>query len=134
MERSRKAKILMSFVFVILISVASIIASRDSSEGEIDENMVMGIEDFDGVPNITSVAPLSATVGEEYVYDVKIVDSDDDAFVLELTDRPSWLYIDDNNFVRGFPDKVGSYKFVLRVSDGENYSFQENYILVEDNE
>jgi hypothetical protein len=134
MERSRKAKILMSFVFVILISVASIIASRGSSEAEMEEKVVMGIEDFDGVPNITSVAPLSATVGEEYVYDVKIVDSDDDAFVLELTDRPNWLYIDDNNFVRGLPDKVGSYKFVLRVSDGENYSFQENYILVEDNE
>jgi hypothetical protein len=44
-----------------------------------------------------------------------------------------WMYLD-KNVVRGVPNVVGTYKFVVSVSDGVNSTSQINYIVVEDNE
>jgi hypothetical protein len=41
------------------------------------------------------------------------------------------MYIEDNR-VLGVPTEVGTYKFVVSVSDGVNSTSQINYVLVED--
>lgn len=131
MNKGQKIKIIVSGVFVLFLSVGTFIASLDKEIGEEDVNVVMGTEDFKGVPKIISVAPLSVKAGDMYIYDIKVVDSDSDSFFVEFVERPPWLYIEDDHIVKGLAEEKGSFKFVIRVSDGDHYSFQENYILVE---
>jgi hypothetical protein len=98
---------------------------------------VLGVnsEDFRNAPYITSVAPSSVTVGEFLKYEVRVsdLDSNDEEISISLEEGPDWMYIQ-NDTVQGSPSELGTYRYVVKVSDGVNSTSQINYILVEANE
>ena len=139
MEGSRKVKIIVSFVLVlILVTVGIVFSVINNNKARQEKNdAVMGQSDISGVPYITSVPPLVGYIGTEYVYDIKYSDSDSDSkdIVISLEGAPEWLSIEDRH-IYGIPPvgSSGQYKFNVRISDGTNSSIQENYILVQENE
>lgn len=138
MEGSRKIKIIVSFVLVlILVTVGIVFSVINNNKTKNEKNdVVMGQSDISGVPYITSVPPLVGYIGTEYVYDVKYSDSDSKAEEVSVTleNAPSWLSVEDLH-IFGIPPvgSVGQYKFNVKISDGVNSSIQENYILVQVN-
>jgi len=132
MEKAKKMKIFLSIVLIFFILVPAVYyISVDRLR--VDEE-VKGERDISGVPYIINIAPITAYVGEEYLYVPSLVDIDNLSadLVLELVESPSWLFLEDG-IIRGVPpyDSEGAYEFTLRVSDGENSSVRKSYILVE---
>lgn len=142
MKRSRKVKIFLSFLLVILIGFVSgyyiyfvngdedaVLGIQESQE-EADDYDLM---DFSKVPYIDSKPPMVGYEGVLYEYLIRPVGySEDIDLSLDFVDGPSWLSLD--NFVlSGIPPvgSAGSHRIVLRVSDGYNSSVQEEYIFVE---
>ena len=115
---------------VIFLLISTVLFSKDNKD--VSDLGVKGESDRYFVPRIVSVAPISVLEGREYIYDVKVIDSDSssDEILIDIVEGPAWLSLDDN-VVSGIAKGVGTYKLVLRVTDGENFSLQENYILVE---
>ncbi|NMC08877.1 hypothetical protein GYA44_00920 [Candidatus Microgenomates bacterium] len=135
MLKSRKVKIFFSIFLVSLIFISSLVFLflQKEKENAVEED-IKGEVDIVGVPYITNSMPISAPVNEEYLFVVKMVDSNTDVndLVLSLEKGPSWLSLDEN-VLSGTPlesDK-GTYKVSLRVSDGTNSSTKDGYILVE---
>ena len=136
MKRSRKVKIFLSSVVVIVIGLVSGYYMYFSTS---NEETVLGIQesqelvDLTKIPYIDTLPPIVGYEGVLYEYLVRPVSYDDELVVsLEYIEGPSWLSL--NNFVlRGTPPfgSSGSYKIALKVSDGYNSSIQEEYILIE---
>lgn len=136
MKRSRKVKIFLSSVVVIVIGLVSGYYMNFSTS---NEETVLGIQesqelvDLTKIPYIDTLPPIVGYEGVLYEYLVRPVSYDDELVVsLEYIEGPSWLSL--NNFVlRGTPPfgSSGSYKIVLKVTDGYNSSIQEEYILIE---
>jgi len=139
MEGSRKIKITVSFVLVlILVTVGIVFSIINNNKAKQEKNdVVMGQSDISGVPYIISLPPVVAYVGIEYVYDVKYSDSDSKVGDIKVTleNAPAWLSIEGLR-IFGIPTvgNIGQSKFNVRISDGVNSSIQENYILVQENE
>lgn len=139
MEGSRKIKITVSFVLVlILVTVGIVFSVINSNKAKQEKNdVVMGQSDISGVPYITSLPPVVGYIGIEYVYDVKYSDSDSkvEDIKVKLENAPVWLNIEGQH-ISGIPPvgSNGQQKFNVKISDGTNSSVQENYILVQDNE
>jgi hypothetical protein len=136
MSRSKRLKVLLSIFFVTLVSSLTWAYTQRYKEVSVEEyEEVLGVQVSTGIPYITSLPPIVAYEGELYEYYVRGVDSDTDLQDLSLgyIEGPEWLYLE--GFVlRGFVPEGsrGTYKIVLRVSDGYNSSTQEEYILVEE--
>jgi len=137
MGNSQRLKIFLSFVFVILVSVSAVVyvlgGKRDVQEDHSGD--VMGEEVVSGVPYIVTLPPLVAYEGGVYEYSVRVVDSDSrqEDLILEYLEGPSWLKLKDRVLSGSVPlGSSGTYKIILRVSDGYNTSSQENYILIEE--
>jgi hypothetical protein len=137
MKGSRKVKVLVSVVLVLLIAGFSFgyikfFPQEVEEEGQVG---VLGVESDTGVPYIISLPPIVAVEGQLYEYYVGVVDTDTDVenLGLEYVSGPDWLELEDM-ILRGIPPQgsSGTYKIVLRVSDGYNSSTQEEYILVEE--
>jgi len=139
MEGSRKFKITVSFVLVlILVSVGIVFSIINNNKAKQDENdAIMGQTDLSSVPYITSLPPVTGYVGVQYTYDMKYSDSDSElsSITTSLVNAPDWLLIEGLR-VYGIPPigSNGQHRFDVRISDGVNSSVQENYILVQDNE
>jgi len=139
MEGSRKLKITVSFILVlILVTVGIVFSVINSNKAKQEENeVVMGQSDISGVPYITSLPPVVGYVEIEYVYDVKYSDSDSkgEDIKVALESAPAWLSVEGMH-IYGIPSagNIGQTKFNVRISDGINSSIQENYILVQENE
>ncbi len=136
MEGSRKIKIIVSFVLVLILVTVGIVFSVINNKAKQGKNdVVMGQSDISGVPYITSVPPLVGYIGTEYVYDVKYSDSDSkgEDVKVSLENAPAWLSVEGLHIFGTPPDgSVGQYKFNVKISDGVNSSIQENYILVQE--
>ena len=137
MKGSRKIKVLFSVFFVMLIASFTVLyLNFYNNEVEEDlENEVMGVHSLTGVPYIISLPPIVAIEGQLYEYYVSVVDRDTELenLNLEYVSGPGWLELEDTVLRGVAPDgSSGSYKIVLRVSDGYNSSTQEEYILVEE--
>ena len=134
MERSKKSKIVLSLFVFLLISGGAIFSYlRFSSEEDVNKD-VLGNQDLFVVPRIISLAPMSVYEGEEYIYMVKVTDNDTELeyITLNLLEGPSWLGISGFKVYGTAPlGSTGTYRVVIRVSDGDNSSVQESYILVE---
>lgn len=139
MEGSRKIKIIVSFVLVlILVTVGIVFSVINNKKAKQEKNdVVMGQSDISGVPYITSIPPLVGYIGTEYVYDIRYSDSDSKSedIRVSLDNAPIWLSVEGLH-IFGIPPvgSVGQYKFNVKISDGVNSSIQENYILVQDNQ
>lgn len=135
MLKSQQFKIFVSLLFVLLLTTYCIVyvlsAKREESVSTSVD--VMGESDTSGIPYITNLAPTSVSEGEEYIFVPKLIDADSNIgeLVLELVEAPFWLNLSDS-VLRGIPPmgNTGVFKVVLRVSDGNNSSSQEIYILV----
>ncbi|HOT61145.1 MAG TPA: Ig domain-containing protein [Candidatus Dojkabacteria bacterium] len=134
MERSRKVKIFLSFLVFLLISGGAVFSFLNYSPDKDTNDEVLGNQDLYSVPRITSLAPISVYEGEEYIYMVKVTDNDTEMedIAINLLEGPSWLGVSGLKISGTAPfGSVGTYRLVIRVSDGDNSSVQESYILVE---
>lgn len=137
MKGSTKIKVLFTVFFVVLIASSTFFyLNFYSKETEQDlEKEIMGVHNLTGIPYIISLPPIVAVEGQLYEYYVSVVDRDTELedLSLEYVSGPGWLELEDM-VLRGVPPQgsSGSYKIVLRLSDGYNSSTQEEYILVEE--
>lgn len=134
MEKSRRVKIFLSFLVFLLISGGAIFSFLNFSPEEDTNDEVLGNQDLYAIPRITSLAPMSVYEGEEYVYMVKVTDNDTDMeyITINLLEGPSWLGVSGLKISGTAPfGSIGTYRLVIKVSDGDNSSVQESYILVE---
>jgi hypothetical protein len=135
MDKGRGFKILFSVLLVVILGVAGTWYWFSNREVE-DFSEVLGEEDFGKVPYITSLCP--AVAYEEDVYECLIRFVDEDSYVEDISvefDGPYWLEVEDMILRGVVPEgSEGTYKIVLRVSDGYNSSVQESYLLVEGND
>jgi hypothetical protein len=118
------------------VSVAGVILYFAVPQKSIDDSKeILGVskQDYKYAPYIISVPPISVKVQEEFEYDIEVsdLDSSKDQLAYYLTEKPMWMYIEDAK-VLGVPMEMGTYKYVVSVSDGVNSTSQVNYILVED--
>lgn len=138
MMRSRRFKVLLSVSFIILVAILTFGYTsffREDVQEDLDKE-VLGLGNrMSGIPYIVSLPPISIMEGELYEYRVSIMHRNltQEDLILEYIEGPNWLELDDM-VLRGIPPagSVGTYKIVLRVSDGYNSSTQEEYILVQD--
>jgi hypothetical protein len=135
MEESRRLKVFISMIFVMLVTIlASTYTVLNPKEAPQDyEEEVMGEQEGSFVPYIVSLPPIVGYEGEEYLYFIRVVDEDTDIkdLTIEYVEGPNWLSIENMVLSGEVPlGSSGSYKIVLRVSDGMNSSTQESYILV----
>ena len=134
MERSKKSKIVLSlFVFLLISSGAIFSYLTFSPEEDVNED-VLGNQDLFAVPRIISLAPMSVYEEEEYIYNVRVTDNDTEIedITINLLEGPSWLGVSGMKVSGRAPfGSVGTYRVVIKVSDGNNSSVQESYILVE---
>jgi hypothetical protein len=119
-----------------IVSVAGIILYFAVPQKTIDDTKeILGVskQDYKYAPYIVSVAPVSTKVQEEFEYEIQVsdLDSSKDRLSYYLTEKPMWMYIEEEKIL-GVPMEVGTYKYVVSVSDGVNSTSQVNYILVED--
>jgi hypothetical protein len=138
MKDSRRFKIFITLTLVILIAITvSVYYILNAKKGEDYSTDVLGEEVISGVPYIVTLPPVSGYEGRVYEYVISVIDSDskDSELEVEYLEGPSWLELD-ARILRGVPPfgSSGTYKIVLRVSDGYNTSSQESYILIEENE
>lgn len=138
MQGSSKFKISLSVFFVILVASLTFVYVKFYQKEEPTEEIpeeVLGVNTNTGVPYIISLAPIIAQVGELYEYSITAVDSDTkpEDLVAEYIEGPGWLELEDMVLSGLVPqESEGTYKIVLKVSDGYNSSIQETYILVEE--
>jgi hypothetical protein len=136
MKGSTRFKILFSVFLVILVAGFSFGYIRFFGP-EVEEDVqegVLGVGSDTGIPYIISLPPIVAVEGGLYEYYVGVVDTDTDVenLTLEYVSGPEWLELEDMVLKGVVPiGSSGTYKIVLRVSDGYNSSTQEEYILVE---
>ena len=121
---------------LVIVSALMVQLIFFNKEGDGNDE-VLGVqeEDYKYAPYITSVAPVSVYINNNFEYDIVVSDLDSNIDNLEfsLTDSPNWMYIESNR-VYGVPFEAGTYKYVVKVSDGINSTSQINYILVENEE
>ncbi len=89
-----------------------------------DAGGATGVESFrldvlaqNHVPTITSTAPAEVVAGSEFTYQVVSTDADLDPLQFELSTAPGGATIDAFGGIRWTPDTLGSFDFVVRVSD-----------------
>jgi hypothetical protein len=137
MRRSRLLKLFVFLFFVFSIASAVsvyVVHYQESMEEDISEN-VLGVRSPTGVPYIINLPPLVVREGEVYEYRVRVLDSDTEIENLELeyVEGPEWLDLEGFVLKGVAPSgSKGTYKIVLKVSDGYNSSTKEDYILVEE--
>ncbi len=136
MDISNTKKVLgyVIFSFIFILSVISpiylLLKEKDVKGVNIQRDIVSSY------PYITNLMPRSVIAGEEYVFVPRVVSKDIDSVVITMEDGPSWLYFEEGLILKGTPslDDVGTYKVVLKISDGYGSSDLIEYIIVEENE
>jgi len=122
-------------VLAILIA-GSVLFFKDQSK-DVQETEVLGRSNIAAVPYIVNSPEKVGYEGVEYVYGVICSDSDtqEKDLVVTLVDAPNWLFVEGKK-IYGTPPvgSKGQYKLNIRVSDGENSSVKENYILIMEDE
>ena len=94
---------------------------------------VKGIQDISIIPVVKNIAPNVATVGQEYRFDLGIMDSDTiyQNLSASIVHGPTWLRVEGLSVI-GIPPfySVGDSKIIVKVSDGTNYSLYTFYLTV----
>lgn len=133
MKRKFKIWLIFSFIFFLLSGGMYFYNKYDSDEEVLGEST--NRIDYRGVPYISSIAPEWVYADNMYIYEIELSDIDTpyDQLKISMPEAPEWLYLEEN-VVKGVPRVLGTYRFVLEVSDGFYTSKQVNYILVKDYE
>ena len=126
--------VVFSIVIVSALIINLVFLNR---QNQVESDDVLGVQevDYKYAPYIISVAPMYVYVEDSFEYNIVVSDLDSNKDDLEyyLIDELDWMYIEGNK-VYGIPFEAGTYKYVVKVSDGVNSTSQINYILVEDEE
>ncbi len=137
MDGSRKVKIVGCTLLVLVIGITGIILAGKEKDSVKESENVLGKSNIAAVPYVVNIPPAIGYEGEQYIYDVKLSDSDttEENLIVTLMDAPNWLFVEGKR-IYGVPPvgSVGQYKLRIRVSDGENSSVKENYILIQKHE
>lgn len=135
MDKGRRFKMLFSVFIIVLFGVLGTLYWLSNRE-VLETPEVLGEEDLGKAPYITSLCP--GFVYEEEVYECLIRVVDEDSVLSDISVEvkgPYWLSVEDMVLSGFVPEgSEGTYKIVLRVSDGYNSSVQESYILVQGND
>jgi len=84
-------------------------------------------------PTINSTPITSATVGEEYTYDVDATDLDGDTLTYFLTIKPTGMTINaTTGLINWTPTVTGDYNVTVKASDGELFTTQSFTVTVEE--
>lgn len=125
-KNARRITFLILFVIIVILTIAVVYATEkqsldDRAKASQIENETLS---YNSIPYVVSEAPISAYIGEEYSYLVRVVDSDTEQedLVLTLKEAPAWLRIDAQFTILGTPGitDVGDKRVVLEVNDGIN--------------
>ena len=132
--KPRLSKTIFFFSFLLVISIAVGVVIIQKNKSVDPRSSAKEVENIENIPNIITVPPQSASPGEEYLYNVKVVDADSDLEDLELKliQSPEWL-TKNGYILQGTPgeEDLGQHKVVIKVSDGETFEEQTFYLVVE---
>lgn len=121
--------------FLLFLSIGSIYL-RNYLNPKVDlvSPEVQGVIDYSTYPAIQNIPPSKVIVGQGYLYDLAVIDSDTHYTDIKLSiiEGPSWLVTNGLSLL-GNPSlvDVGEHKVTLELSDGENKVYKTFYILVE---
>lgn len=129
---------LFSLVLIFMISSSLYLkekySDKKNTEREVLSENVKGKTDLSNIPVIKNIAPTNAYIGQEYRFDLGIMDADTyyTNLVVSINEGPSWLKVDGLSIV-GIPPfyALDTNKVVVKVSDGENFTLYTFYILVQ---
>jgi hypothetical protein len=120
-------------IVVILISSILVVISLNRRS----EN-VMGVAVVEKVNRVylSNMIPNMATVNQEYIFLPKIVYTGDRGVKIKILEGPTWLRIDSENVLRGYPryEDIGVNKIVIEITDGIVSSEYIEYIVVNEDE
>ena len=126
-------------IFFIILAAGSIITSvflrlnNDRSDIR-NQPEVKGLVDYSTYPSIQNIPPSSVYVGQSYIYDLAVIDSDTHYanITLEIVEGPKWLVTNGLSLI-GTPSMtdIGDHKVVIKLNDGKNSVFNTFYIVVQ---
>lgn len=140
MEKDTKVRMFLGLIILSGLIVSFLFALRSRDRVISQKSNVLGVnvvENMTHAPEVVSSAPLTVEIYKNYIYYLKIFDSDTDTnkINVSLKEGPDWLYVDSfKKIVSGVPLVSGDYKVVLELNDGINTSEYSFYIVVQEYE
>lgn len=134
MKFNTKFLIITSFFLLSLLIGAIYLRNYSNSTNGYVKPEVQGIIDYSTYPTIQNIPPTRVIVGQGYLYDLAVIDSDTHFtdIKLNISEGPNWLVANGLSLL-GNPSlvDVGEHKVTLELFDGVNKVYKTFYILVE---
>ena len=115
------------------ISTANVIVavSDGSGSGSVTQSFTIAVTDVNDAPVITSVAPTSVVLGEEYTYTPSATDAENDPLTWSLTQKPAGMTINaTTGAISWTPAEAGSSGTVrLVANDGSSDSVAQTFVI-----
>ncbi len=115
------------------ISIANVIVavSDGSDSGSVTQSFTIAVTDVNDAPVITSVAPTSVILGEEYTYTPSATDAENDSLTWSLTQKPAGMTINvTTGAISWTPAEAGSSGTVrLVANDGNSDSVAQTFVI-----
>ena len=115
------------------ISTANVIVavSDGSDSGSVTQSFTIAVTDVNDAPVITSVAPTSVILGEEYTYTPSATDAENDSLTWSLTQKPAGMTINvTTGAISWTPAEAGSSGTVrLVANDGNSDSVAQTFVI-----
>ena len=115
------------------ISTANVIVavSDGSDSGSVTQSFTIAVTDVNDAPVITSVAPTSVVLGEEYTYTPSATDAENDPLTWSLTQKPAGMTINaTTGAISWTPAEAGSSGTVrLVANDGNSDSVAQTFVI-----
>ncbi|MBN56654.1 MAG: hypothetical protein CMI04_03060 [Oceanospirillaceae bacterium] len=115
------------------ISTANVIVavSDGSDSGSVTQSFTIAVTDVNDAPVITSVAPTSVILGEEYTYTPSATDAENDPLTWSLTQKPAGMTINvTTGAISWTPAEAGSSGTVrLVANDGNSDSVAQTFVI-----
>lgn len=117
------------------ISTANVIVAvsdgSGSGSGSVTQSFTIAVTDVNDAPVITSVAPTSVVLGEEYTYTPSATDAENDPLTWSLTQKPAGMTINaTTGAISWTPAEAGSSGTVrLVANDGSSDSVAQTFVI-----
>ncbi|SIS63415.1 VCBS repeat-containing protein [Thalassolituus maritimus] len=113
------------------ISTANVIVAVSDGSGSVTQSFTIAVTDVNDAPVITSVAPTSVVLGEEYTYTPSATDTENDTLTWNLTQKPAGMTINaTTGAISWTPAEAGSSGTVrLVANDGNSDSVAQTFVI-----